>query len=225
MTSFFTVNKITSAKQQVAYLLAALPLKTYKTMEELTAPEVPEDVLYDKLVKKLETLEIRKSSLISRYEFGKTYHGNEESIQTFAHRVIRASQDCKFLPSERDGRLRDQFINGINDNAILRCMLREEDRLSFDDCVKTGSLVAQTRLDAASLFFNEEVNASFRTPANKTTNDIRRKKDKRCYNCESTNHYARECTSLCRECLHKNAAKDCYKRQRNQGNLNGTSSH
>ena len=104
-------------------------------------------------------------------------------------------------------------------------MLRGEDTLSFVNCVKTASLVAQTRLDAASLTINEEVNASFRAPANKTTNDIRRKKDKRCYNCESTNHYARECTSLCRECLHNHAAKDCFKRQRNQENLNGTSSN
>ena len=142
--------------------------------------------------------------------FGKTYRGNEESIQTFSHRVIRASQDCKFLSSKRDRRLRDQFIIGINDNAILRCMLREEDALSFDDCIKTAPLVAQTRLNAASLSVNEEVNSSFRTPANKTTNDIRGKKDKRCYNCESTNHYARDCTYLCKECLHKHAAKDCY---------------
>nr|XP_047132503.1 uncharacterized protein LOC101240105 [Hydra vulgaris] len=63
--SFFAIKNITS-DQHVAFLLAALPLKTYKTMEELTAPEVPEDVSYKELVTKLETLEIRKSSLISR---------------------------------------------------------------------------------------------------------------------------------------------------------------
>ena len=50
--------------------------------------------------------------------------------------------------------------------------------------------------NAASLSVNEEMNASFRTPAIKTTNDIQRKEDMRCYNCESTNHYTRECTSL-----------------------------
>ena len=83
MTSFFTVNKIASAEQRVAYLLAALPLKTYKTMEELTAPEVPEDVLYEELVKKLETLEIRKSSLISRSEFGKTVEMNKKKVKLF----------------------------------------------------------------------------------------------------------------------------------------------
>ena len=192
-------------------------------MEELTAPEVPEDVLYEELVTKLETLEIRKSSLISRYEFGKFYRGTEESIQTFAHRVIRAAQDCKFLPSERDGQLCDQFIIGINDGAILRAILRGDDALSFDDCVKIASVVAQTRLAVACLSVNEAVIGIHRTT--ETTSYTRRKKEIRCYNCESLNHFARECTSLCKKCLHKHAAKDCYKRQRNQENLNGTSSH
>ena len=214
MTSFFVINNIT-ADRHVAYLLAALPSKIYNTMEELTAPELPEDVSYEELVVKLETLEIRKSSLISRYEFGKTYRCNEESIQTFAHRVIRAAQECKFLPSERDGRLRDQFIIGVNDGAVLRAILRGEDALSFDDCVKTASVIVQTRLDAACLSVNEEVNASY----------IRRKKEMRCFNCESLNHFARECTSLCKKCSHKHAAKDCYKRRQHQENLKGTSSH
>ena len=94
------INNITAGRH-VAYLLAALPSKIYNTMEELTAPELPEDVSYEELVVKLETLEIRKSSLISRYEFGKTYRGNEESIQTFAHRVIRAAQECNGIqPAE-----------------------------------------------------------------------------------------------------------------------------
>jgi hypothetical protein len=194
-------------------------------MEELTAPEVPEDVAYEELVSRLETLEIKKSSLISRYEFGRTYRGNEESIQTFAHRVIRAAQDCKFLSSERDGRLRDQFIIGINDGAVLRAILRGEDALNFNDCVKTASVVVQTKLDAACLSVNEEVNASYRPTETEKTSYIRRKKEMRCYNCESLSHIARECNSLCKKCSHKHAAKDCYKRQRNQGNLNGTSSH
>ena len=51
MTSFFTVNKIASAEQREAYLLAVLPLKTYKTIEELTVPDVSEDVLYEELVR------------------------------------------------------------------------------------------------------------------------------------------------------------------------------
>ena len=97
-----------------------------------------DSVTYDKLIKQLRTQYGKKTAaLAARNEFFRIRQKESQSVDEFAAALQGDSMYCKF-DADLDIRLRDQFVIGLESDAI-RKRLMERDDITFAEALKFAS--------------------------------------------------------------------------------------
>ena len=114
LRAYISAIDIDEAKRKTM-TLTCLPPQIYSVLEDLCLPAYPEDdlVTYEEIEENVMKLFRPKSSLILRFEFTTIKKASNESVTEFSRRNARAAEGYKF--TDRDDRMRDQFITGFND--------------------------------------------------------------------------------------------------------------
>ena len=108
-------------------LLSVCGAQTYKLIRNLLAPQTPEAVEYDDIVKRVQDHVRPKPSVIQkRFRFNSLNRKEGESVADFVTELRRLSTDCAFGDTLSD-MLRDRLVCGINEEKIQRRLLQEED--------------------------------------------------------------------------------------------------
>jgi hypothetical protein len=149
---YCVVAKIEAKKELLLSLLSRdlfILAADVTALKKLTDAEISYDAIVAKLTQHLQP---EKSSLVARYEFDSMVKTAAESVREFVARLHHRATECKFSDGERDERLRDRFIAGINDPKILgTLLLLSEDSLTFSKAVEKASTVEKTRADAQKI--------------------------------------------------------------------------
>jgi transposase InsO family protein len=83
----------------------------------------------------------RSYALAERYTFQNVRRESSESVRAFAERLLKASDKCMF--SNKEERLRDQFVFGLNDKAIIaKLLVKNHDELTFKTAVAEAEAIS-----------------------------------------------------------------------------------
>jgi len=83
-----------------------------------------------------------KSLQLVRYQFDHLAKGPGEHVADFVARVKHSSMACKFTAGERQARLKDRFISGLQDSEMVSAILRLKDEdITFNSAVETAAAV------------------------------------------------------------------------------------
>ena len=94
---YFTANKVTDKDQRKAVLLSACGAQTYELIRNRLAPQTPDAVEYDDIVKRVQDHVRPKPSLIlQQFRFNSLNRKEGESVADFVMGLRRLSTDCAF---------------------------------------------------------------------------------------------------------------------------------
>lgn len=106
-------------------LIANLGKKAFGLLADALLPERPEQKSYGELKNLLEKeTQATKSEIAHRYAFHHIKQEEGEDIAAYSRRLRQAAEHCCF--TDRDDRLRDQFIFGLCNKGIIRKLLTEK---------------------------------------------------------------------------------------------------
>lgn len=122
-------------EEKAEVLLMRLSPTLYDTLADRIAPDLPSTKTFDELEVALQEILLPRSYVLAeRYNFQNARRETTESVRNFAERLLKASDKCHF--NNRDERLRDQFICGLNDKNILaKLLVKDHQVLSFREAV------------------------------------------------------------------------------------------
>lgn len=194
---YFDANDVEEKKQKSIFL-SAIPRDLFETATHLVRPKTLSDktVTLKELVKKLKSHEKPKvSKTVARYHFDELSKRSDERVLDFVVRINEAAFDCEFSEEERENRVRDRFISGLQDEGLLRAMLRHgEDTLTgtIDHAVASESAVRE-----AEHMAGEHCTVLQNSFAKKTQKfkESRKSNPVLCFNCGAMGyHIAKDCT-------------------------------
>ena len=82
------------------------------------------------------------SSQLARYAFDHLARSPGERIADFAKRLKQLDVACEFTAGERQPRLKDRFISGLQDSEMVSAILRLKDEdITFNSAVETAAAV------------------------------------------------------------------------------------
>ncbi|XP_062522706.1 uncharacterized protein LOC134197403 [Corticium candelabrum] len=137
---YFTANKVTDKDQRKAVLLSVCGAQTYKLIRNLLAPQTPDAVEYDDIVKRVQDHVRRKPSVIlQQFRFNSCNRKEGESVVDFVTELRRLSTDCVFGDTLSD-MLRDRLVCGINEEKTRRRLLQEVN-LTFEDALRIARVM------------------------------------------------------------------------------------
>lgn len=116
-----------TTRAQAQVLLMRLTPALYDNLADSVAPVSLVDMTVEELRQALQTL-LQPCSyvLAERFNFQNLRKEASESVRAYAERIIRASEKCLFTDSEE--RMRDQFICGLGDRAVVAKLLARDHR-------------------------------------------------------------------------------------------------
>ena len=92
---YFTANKVTDKDQRKAVLLSVCGAQTYKLIRNLLAPQTPNAVEYDDIVKRVQDhVRPKPSVILQRFRFNSFKRKEGESVADFVTELRRLSTDC-----------------------------------------------------------------------------------------------------------------------------------
>ena len=200
LTSYFVANGV-EAENQKHILLTVMDESTYRLLKDLCLPSKPADKTYAQLV---ELMKKHKNptpnKMVERYNF----HG--------ASRLRHLAEHCVF-GEQLDEQLRDRFITGINDERMLRRLLRESD-LTLQDALEKCTAIEQAEKHTALLTTDPSTSViANELTARKPASQFNKVKlvTRKCFRCGKDNHGPEECRYkdvICRFC--KNILNSLY---------------
>lgn len=138
LDQFFEVNEIDDVKKR-ALLLTAIDDMVYKTLRDLSHPELPKDKTYAELIELLnKQFVVRTSVFRERAKFYSARQYPNESIPNWFARIKNLSVDCKF--GDQFGAIMlDRFISGLRATAILDRLCEEDEDLTLQKAVEIAT--------------------------------------------------------------------------------------
>lgn len=136
---FFELNKVPTAKHQ-PILLTTINECTYKKLQDICHPDVPQDKSFDELIELLSRQYfITRPVFWERKKFYDAKQTADETAQKWAERLQKLAIDCRF-GSRLEITLSDSFICGLHSKALLERMCAEKN---------DGTLTLQRALEIA----------------------------------------------------------------------------
>ena len=157
----------------------------------------------------------KKVNLINRKQ------ANGESIETYGRTLNVLANNCKYKSCCLDRMIRDIFVAGIRDAAILTSLLQECDRnsdIKFEDILEKAKIHEQLHIDAITIKgdnYEYERTHAIRKPGSASVLSEKYV----CIRCKARNkHLASECFAInltCKSCGRKgHIAKACISKDK-----------
>ena len=130
---YFQANDVADEKQ-VAVLLSNIGAKTYGLLRNLVAPKAPEEKTFAEITSLLKShFEPTPSVIAERYRFHRRDQASGESIVNYVAELRKLTTHCKFEETKDflQESLRDRFVCGLRSESIRKCLLTEDQKLTF----------------------------------------------------------------------------------------------
>ena len=151
MELYFIANDIADAKK-AAVLLTCIGGKTYRIVKSLLAPNLPISKSFPDLKETLKSHFAPKPSIITeRFYFNRRMQQSCESIVDFTAELRRLAINCEF-EDKLEVALRDQFVSGMQSEAMHKRLLTETERFTFPRAVEITSGMETASKNAQSLY-------------------------------------------------------------------------
>ena len=149
LDQYIVANSVTDDKQ-VATLLTVVGSDTYRLLENLVYPAAPKEKTYAELKRTLQGhLSPQPLVIAQRYRFHKRNQKDGESVASFLAELRSLARECEF-GAALDEALRDKFVCGLRDEAIVKKLLTI-DNLKLDSAFKQAKAF-ESATQEASLF-------------------------------------------------------------------------
>ena len=122
LESCFSLKCIADQVKKVSIFIVSLGKDAYQTMRDLCKPELPNQKTFEQLCEIMEEHYLKSLVLKKRREFHRMQQLNSETISQWFDRVKKVAAQCDF-GGQLDERIKDQFVNGMEDGEILNCVL------------------------------------------------------------------------------------------------------
>ena len=143
---FLAANAITSAPKKRAVFLSVCGSQVYSVLRSVCAPDLPATKTYEELAEAaLRHFSPKQGVIVSRYKFNRTMQQGQ-SVSVFLAELRRMAKDCAY-GDRLDEQLRDRFVCGLSNGAVLRRLLQEGDNLSLASAVKIATAMETAAAD------------------------------------------------------------------------------
>lgn len=223
LEAFLNIQNVPEDKRGLA-LISNLSPKHYNLLKNLLAPDNPSDKSYDDLKKALKSHISPKPLIIpSRHVFLNRKQREGETISDYMAVLRSLSVPCAYSADMLNTMLRDVFVSGLRDKAILNRVF-EEDDIKLEDTLKIA-LAMEKALKSSSDILERPVNIHG-VGLGKTNKNVGKKgkfinnpKNKPCPRCNgTTDHDSNSCrfrTSECHFCKKiGHIEKACFSKQK-----------
>ena len=182
------MNKVNGDAAKRATLLSVVGPLTFRVLRSLLTPAKPGDTSYLDIVTKLtEHFSPKPTEIVQRSRFYSHIKKPGETISTFLAELRALAEYCNFGES-LEAMIRDRLVCEINDDAIQKRLLAEDDKQSFAKAVLLAQSYETAVRDATVLLPVEQ------TPVHKVQPVSSHKKptissqqtNKPCYRCGKT---------------------------------------
>ena len=197
--------------KKASILIKCLPVNVITQLQRKLQPTKLSEAEYDVIISKLTSqYEVKKSIVGASVRFINKKQSAGESIENYARTLNMYANDCNYKSCCMDRLLRDTFVAGVRDSAILTSLLGECDKdkdLKFESVVEKAKVLEQLRVDA-QIIKGENVSSTFKL---KSKSSDKVSPDYKCYRCLSKGlHLAQNCFALnltCHSCMKKGHIK------------------
>ncbi len=134
----YCVANEVQANRQVAELISAIGVETYKILKSLTFPIKPKDKTLVQIVDVLKNhFRPAANTVAERYKFHQRTQRQGETANAYVVELKLLAQTCNFGSGLAD-MLRDRFISGLRDNKLQRQLINTEN-LTFDKALSMAT--------------------------------------------------------------------------------------
>lgn len=122
-----------SAANKAHVLLLRITPQLYDKLADYLAPGKPGQKSFADLQKALQDILLPRTYVLAeRFTFQNIRRESNETIRAFGERLLKAAEKCDFL--NKDERLRDQFICGLNNQVIIgKLIVKDHNQLTFKE--------------------------------------------------------------------------------------------
>lgn len=214
LQQFFIANNIAEDDRQRAIFLTIIGPSTYGLLKSLLSPTLPTDRTLAQLIAVLDQhFDPAPSEIVERFRFNTRVRRGGESISDFIAELRRLAKNCNYGQS-LDMMLRDRIVCGIQDEAVQRKLLSEnqltlaratEIALSMEmaaknaENLKIGS-VSDTNFVQRKSSFNGKRSVPNKNKQNSPKAAASARAGFRCNRCGGENHQSQDCRFLRATC-------------------------
>ena len=149
--NFFSANEVADAKQKYVFL-NSLGRKRYNLLSNLLSPAEPEDKSLDELITVLtKHFQPTTSVIAERYSFHCRCQTPNESIADFVVGLKKSITCCQYEPHVQSILLIDRFVCGLAHEATRKCLLTEDNDLTFNRAVEIATSVERASVQARQM--------------------------------------------------------------------------
>lgn len=136
LDQYFEANGIKDEKTKIATLISSIGNQTYKTLRDLTFPDLPKTKTYVELTELLKTQFSPHISIWrERFKFYGAQQRAEESIMDWYVRIKSLATNCKF-GNTLESVLTDKFVTGLVKSSIIDRLCEEPENKKLKELVK-----------------------------------------------------------------------------------------
>ena len=186
-------------KKRSVFLLVIGP-GAYKLLRSLLSPEKPGDKSFKSLTETMtKHYDPVPSEIVQRYKFHTRFRQPGETVSTYVSELRSLAEHCNF-GATLDLMLRDRLVCGINDDAIQRRLLSEQN-LTFDKALTTAQGLEAAAKNLRELHHDKKPSGG-NGEVHKVARDSGPRKEKRegqtgvntvCYRCGKPGHSPIKC--------------------------------
>lgn len=139
LDQYFECNNIAGARRR-AILLTTLDESVYRTLRDVSHPQLLKDMSFDALMALLRRQYVACTSLFrERYAFYAASQQRNETMSAWLARVKELSRNCKF-GADYELVVRDRFVSGLESAAILERLCEDKNHdMSLQRAVEIAS--------------------------------------------------------------------------------------
>ena len=215
---YFEANNISEEEKKRAVFFSVVGSETYELVRGLIAPRKPKELVYDNIVKELDThFTPSVNVIVERFKFYDFEKPQNQSVKEYIAKLRELARTCRLGKSATDTalspqqvleeNLRDKFIWEMKKNTRIQQRLLAEHDLTFDKATEIAlsmELALQgVQMVSGSTHVRQEVYKVSNQKPKKFQPKQPHKLIKPCFRCGSSGHNPAQCkfkTAQCNFC-------------------------